>query len=53
MRKKSQVSPDGARREAGFLELDTEGHMIPSQGGCCLGCLLLIPAPDGPGQASC
>lgn len=44
-------SPDGAGREAGLLELDTEGHMMLGQDGRGLGCPLLIPSLDGPGQA--
>lgn len=51
MRTKSQVSLDGARREAALLELDTEGHTVLGQHGCCLGRPLLVPALDGLGQA--
>lgn len=53
MREKSQVSPDGARREAGLLELDIEGHVMLGQDGCRLGCPLLIATLDGSGQAPC
>lgn len=53
VRTKSQVSPDGARREAALLELDTEGHMMLGQEGCSLGCPLLIAILNGLGQAPC
>lgn len=53
VRDKSQVSPDGARREAGLLELHTEGHVTLGQDGCCLRCPLLIPTLDGAGQEPC
>lgn len=53
MRTKFQVSPNGAWREAALLELDTEGHMMLGQNGCCLGCPFLIATLNGPGQAPC
>lgn len=46
-----QPSPDGASREAGLLQLDTERRVLLGQDGRSLGCPLLIPSLDGPGQA--
>lgn len=53
VKEKSQVSPDGARRKAGLLELDTEGHVMLGQESCGLGCPFLIATLDGSGQAPC
>lgn len=53
VRTKSQVSPDGARREAALLEPDIEGHVMPGEDGRSLGCPLLVPVPNGQCQAPC
>lgn len=53
MRRRSRALPDGARREAGLLQLDPEGRVVLGQGGSCLGCPLLIPTFYGLSQAPC